>query len=112
MKRAILIVGLMAFMAMSFTAVRSTDENKDQMARVSKIDGIEVYLMSEPIKPYEVIDDLGSGLQFGSSLSTVTIDELTQHYVEAAKKVGKKKDKTVDAVIYTSGKKAVAVKWK
>lgn len=108
------ILAALAISLLAFSSFRITmsEEDKNGLSRVHKIQGVEVYLMSEPLREYETVDDLGSGMQLGSGMSTSTIDELAEHYVKAALKAGEKKNKKVDAVIYSSGKKALAVHFK
>jgi hypothetical protein len=96
--------------------VSYAQKNTKGMARVSKMQGIEVYAMCEPVREYEELFDVLTGAKAASLLTGGIINEgvsekLSQ-FVSRAKKEADKRDLTVDAIIYTDGKKVIAVKFK
>ena len=112
MKKTIMLFAFIigAMMVISSFRLTISDEDKKGLGRVMKIQGVEVYLMSEPLREYETVEDMGSGMQSG--FSSVEIDELANRFVKRAIKAGEKKNKPVDAIIYTSGSKCIAIKFK
>lgn len=86
------------------------------MARVNKIDGVEVYFMNEPLNSYDVVFDVGTGLKATSLLTGGMVNEgvsdKASQFVRKAIKEAKEDKHEFDAIIYSSGKKIVAVKFK
>jgi ribosomal protein L25 (general stress protein Ctc) len=91
-------------------------QEKDGLSRVNKIQGIEAYFLSEPLRPYDVVLDENSGLKATSlitgGLVNESVSEKADQFVRRIIKEGEKQNVKFDAVIYTSGKKIVAVKFK
>ena len=86
------------------------------MARVSKMQGVEMYAMCEPVRPYEVLFSMNTGVKAGSVFSGGLVnegvsDKLSQ-FVKRVMKEAEKKNQQVDAILYTSGKDAAAIKFK
>ena len=108
------LIAALAVLMLAFSSFRLTQSGDDKkgLARVTKIQGVEVYLMSEPLREYETIEEIGSGIQLGSSINTPEINNLAEHFVKVALKAGEKQKKQVDAIIYSSGKKAIAIHFK
>ena len=94
-------------LVMGFTRTLTDDEKKG-LARVQKIEGIEVYVMSEPLREYEVVGDVSV---YDTGFGEQYVDDWMNKYVKKAKKLVED-GKQVDAIIYTNGKKATAVKFK
>lgn len=93
----------------------STAQNKG-LAKVSKLNGFEVYVMSEPLRDYETVVDVSTG---GKAKSYITgglvnnsIEEDMAQYVKRAEKQAQEESKTIEAVVYTGGKRAIGVKFK
>lgn len=100
----------------SLTQAAFSQNNKKALARVNKMQGIEVYAMCEPVREYEIMFDVLTGAKATSLLTGGLINEgvsekLSQ-FVSRAKKEADKRGQTVDAIIYTDGKKVIAVKFK
>ncbi|WP_255069017.1 hypothetical protein [Lacihabitans sp. LS3-19] len=110
MKKTILTLVMMAFWSLSFS------QSKKGLARVNKIDGIEVYFMNEPLNDYDVVFDVGTGLKASSLLTgglvNEGVSEKAGQFVRKAIKEAKDEKYEFDAIIYSSGKKIVAVKFK
>lgn len=112
MKR-ICLVTLLSVLAFMPTFAQSA---KKGLARISKIQGVEVYAMCEPLRAYEVLFDVPTGGKAGSLLTGGVVnegisDKLTQ-FVNRANKKAEREKKPYDAIVYTNGKSVIAVKWK
>lgn len=86
------------------------------LARVTKMQGYEVYALCEPLREYEVVFDVSTGAKASSMLTGGVVnegisDKLSQ-FVNRAVKEAKEKNQTFDAIVYTGGKKVIAVKFK
>jgi ribosomal protein L25 (general stress protein Ctc) len=91
-------------------------QSEKGLARVSKLQGYEVYALCEPLREYEVVFDVTTGAKASSMLTGGMVnegisDKLSQ-FVNRAIKEAKEKKQTFDAIVYTGGKKVVAVKFK
>lgn len=76
------------------------------VANVEKINGLEVYILSEPDRPYRVVNNaLGLGFP---PVDREQIRKYVERYVKRASKAGQ----DIDAIIYKTGNKAMAVKFK
>lgn len=97
----------LALLAITVTAVA---QNSDQLlARVHKIDGVEAYILCEPIRSYTVLVDAGTGLKAESLLTGGLVNTSISDRVEQfIRKVSKQNGK-IDAVIYSAGKHIVGV---
>ncbi len=91
-------------------------QNQDGLARVNKIQGIEAYFLSEPLREYEVVLGKKSGLKITSLFTRGLLNESTSdkanQFVKRVIKKAEGENKEFDAIIYTGGKKVVAVKFK
>ena len=106
MKKTIVLL----LMVLSF----STYAQKN-LAKVYKINGIDVYILNEPLRSYEVVYDKGTGLNFGSYLTgglfNKSVSGKVTKFVKGVLKKAKKENKQIDAIIYSGGKNVVAVKY-
>jgi hypothetical protein len=106
---------LMALLLVSLATVGFSQQTKG-LARVSKMQGYEVYALCEPLREYEVVFDVTTGAKASSMLTGGVVnegisDKLSQ-FVNRAMKEAREKNQTFDAIIYTGGKKIVTVKFK
>lgn len=99
---------VIAFTTMASFVVDITDEEKKGLSKVQKVNDVEVYVMSEPLRSYEIV---GTVEVYDAGISQNYIDDWMDKYVKKAIKL-RDDGKTVDAVIYTSGKTATVIKWK
>lgn len=110
MLRLFLLFALVCSCTLSFS------QDQKGLARVNKIDGVEVYFMNEPLNDYEVVFDVGTGLKASSLLTgglvNEGVSEKASQFVRRAIKEAKEEKHEFDAIIYSSGKKIVAVKFK
>jgi ribosomal protein L25 (general stress protein Ctc) len=110
MKKTILVMLLVSITALAFS------QDKNGIARVNRIDGVDVYFMSEPLNEYEVVFDVGTGLKASSMLTgglvNEGVSEKASQFVKKAIKEAKQEKYEFDAIVYSSGKKVIAVKFK
>ncbi len=79
-------------------------QQEEPNAKVKSIDGIEIYIQSDPVKKYTVVEDILPA-KFNFHMSS--IDNLCSHYV----KVAKNKDVQFDALIFQNNWRAQLIKW-
>lgn len=79
MKKNILVT-VAALAIAGLTAFKMVD-TKDHLAKVQKIDGLSVYVLSEPADPYYKLGQVGSGTvsQFNAMIKNVVKNVKTQY---------------------------------
>ncbi|GAA4450358.1 hypothetical protein GCM10023189_10860 [Nibrella saemangeumensis] len=111
---AVLISGSKTAVAIKFKT-QATEQNKG-LARVKKVDGYELYVLSEPVREYDRVVDATGGLKaksyFTSGLVNNSIEEDMAQFVKRVKKEAAEDKKDFEAVIYSGGKSAIGVKFK
>lgn len=81
-----------------------------QIAQVGEIKNTKVYILAEPLQTYQVVNSKTSGIKLLSYLTNGLVNHsIERDITRMAKKVNKKD--TVDAVVYSAGKKAAGVKF-
>jgi ribosomal protein L25 (general stress protein Ctc) len=104
-----------AFLLIAFFSIHIAFAQKKGLAKVNKIQGIEAYFMSEPLRSYEVVFDVGTGIKMTSVVTAGVVNESVadkaSQFVNRAYKEAKSENKKIDAVVYSGGKKVVAVKF-
>ncbi|HRN92332.1 MAG TPA: hypothetical protein PLE75_03415 [Ferruginibacter sp.] len=98
---------------LSFTLF--TTINAQDIARVNKINGIEVYILSEPIRKYDVVMGQGNTIQWTSFVTGGLVNDniatkITK-YVRALQDKATSEKIVFDAIIYTNGKSVSAIKF-
>ena len=90
-------------------------QNDDALVRVQKVNGMEVYILNEPIRDYEVVSNQKSGLKAESLLTGGLINEgisgKINQFVRRVVKDAQEGNYQVDAMLYTSGKDAIGIKF-
>lgn len=98
--------------AIKFTEEK-TDEN-ERMAEVQKMDGIPLFILSEPVLDYTVEVDRGGGIKWKSlvtaGLMNNSIEQDVEQFVKALD--GKFKRNKIDAIMYADGKEADGIKFR
>lgn len=108
MKRYLLLCApLLAFLLLSFSPAK---DNKG-LCKVQKINGVEVYIMCEPVNEYEVISNSKTGLKATSLLTGGLINESVNEKVAQFVKKAQQSYPRLDGVIYNAGKEIGAFKW-
>ena len=102
---------LSLLMVLGFCSFLSGKGDKD-LCRVKKINGIETYIMCEPLRDYEVLVDVATGLKAESLLTGGLVNKSISGRVEQFITRAKKENNSIEAVIYSSGKRIVGVKFK
>jgi hypothetical protein len=92
-----------------FTALTSFSQTDNYLARVRKVSGVEAYILCEPVRPYQVVVDAGSGIKAESLLTGGIINKSISGKVEQFVRHITKQNAKVDAVIYSAGKRMVGI---
>jgi len=107
-KTIILIVLTFLFTSYSFA-------QKKYFAEVYIVNGIEAYILNEPVRPYEIVYGKGQGINWSSAITggliNSSISTKVGKFIKSVVKKAEKDGKTFDAIIYTSGKNVTAVKF-
>lgn len=85
---------------------------KNDLARVKKVNGVEIYVLSEPLREYETVADVGTGFKAESILTGGLVNKSISERMSQFVKRVKSDNPSVDAVIYSSGKRVVGIKFK
>jgi hypothetical protein len=104
--RKIIALCLLVGNFMFATAQKTADNN---LARVKRVNGIEAYILCEPIRPYQVVVDAGTGLKAESLLTAGLVNKSIAGRVEQFVRNITKENAKVDGVIYSAGKRMVGI---
>ena len=103
---------IITLVLLCFVAITIFSQEK---AKVFKVNGIEVYLLSEPVREYEALKSKGKGIQWGSYITGGLINESIStkvtKYVKRLTKQYAKDNTKFDAIIYSNGKQMTAIKF-
>lgn len=109
MKRTSLIITLFVI-ALSLNA-----QNSNDIARVSRVNGIPVYILSQPVNNFKVVFTKNTGAKIGALVSEGNVNEgvndKVAQYVTRISREAKRKNIDFDAILYVKGKKAAAIKF-
>ncbi|HEY0896701.1 MAG TPA: hypothetical protein VGE15_09145 [Sphingobacteriaceae bacterium] len=108
-KRSTLSLALLSLLVVLTTGFTSKDE--EGLARVNKVQGIEVYILSEPIRDYEVISDVSTGLSTTSAVTGGLVNETIADKVSNFVRKAMKQNSRIDGVVYSSGKRIVGIRF-
>ena len=91
-------------------------QDSNTLATVDVIDGKEVYLLSEPLRSYEVVSTVRTGPKVSSlftrGLISEDINDKAAQFTRKSIRKMKKKGIEFDAVRYSSGKRIQAIRFK
>lgn len=104
--RSLIVCFLLVGTMLQVFAQKSTDKN---IARVKRVNGVEAYILCEPLRPYEVVVDAGTGFKAESLLTGGLINKSISGRVEQFVRNIMKQNAKIDAVIYSAGKRIVGV---
>lgn len=104
--RKLILCFLLIGTVLQVGAQKSTDKN---LARVKRVNGVEAYILCEPLRPYEVVVDAGTGFKAESLLTGGLINKSISGRVEQFVRNIMKQNAKIDAVIYSAGKRIVGV---
>lgn len=84
-------------------------------SKVFKVNGVEVYILAEPVREYEVIETGGKGVVWGSFITGGLINESisakVSKYVKKLIKSYEGGELDFDAVIYSNGKQMSSIRF-
>lgn len=84
----------------------------DDIAKVKVVNGTEVYIMNSPLREYEVVQEIETSAKFKNILKdgqvAKNMSEKIIQFISKARKL----EIPFDAVLYTSGKTIVCIKFK
>jgi hypothetical protein len=89
-----------------------SQSNDTNLGRVKKVNGVEAYIMCEPLREYEIVVDVNTGAKRVSLLTNGLVNKSISGRVEQFINRAKKENANIDAIVYTSGKRIVGVKFK
>jgi len=101
----------LAAIAMLLTLTTFAQNSDPLLARVRKIDGVEAYILCEPVRDYSTIVDAGTGLKAESLLTGGIVNKSIADRVEQFIRKITKENARVDAVIYSAGRRIVGVQF-
>ena len=84
----------------------------NDVAKVKTINGAEVYIMNSPLRQYEIIKEIETTAKFENILKDGKLAKNTTEKVIQFVSLARKSELAFDAVLYTSGKTLVCIKFK
>lgn len=100
---------LLLTLTLLFADAGAQSNNDKNLARVRKVNGVEAYILCEPLRSYEVVVDAGTGLKAESLLTGGLVNKSISGKVEQFVRNVTKQNAKIDAVIYSAGKRIVGV---
>jgi hypothetical protein len=89
--------------------------SQSDLAKVAKVNGIEVYILNEPLRKYEVAFNKKKGVQWSSFLTggfiNASISTKITRYIDRLQKESKETGEKFDAIVYTNGKNVTAIRF-
>lgn len=110
--KQIIIFCLVAFALFTVSAFSNKSEDEKGLARVNKILGKEVYVLSEPLREYDVVETLNTHLTQSLVGKESISDQMQEVIKRGINRAEKGKIKPFDAVITDDGDRTVLVKFK
>ncbi len=106
----------MITMLLTFTVSFPIFAQDEQVrARVQKIEGKEIYVLNEPLRSYEVIGEVKTGLKLTSIVTRGIINEhINDKTTQFVRRMNRKMEKSgmeFDALLYQDGKKIQAIRF-
>lgn len=101
----------LTFIAMIMAVSTFAQNSNELLARVTRIDGVEAYILCEPVRDYTTLVDAGTGLKSESLLTGGIVNKSIADRVEQFIRKITKENARVDAVIYSAGRRIVGVQF-
>lgn len=101
----------LAIIAMIMAVTTFAQNSNELLARVNRIDGVEAYILCEPVRDYTTLVDAGTGLKSESLLTGGIVNKSIADRVEQFIRKITKENARVDAVIYSAGRRIVGVQF-
>ncbi len=109
MKRTIILI------ALTFLFTTYSFAQKNYFAEVYVVNGVEAYILNEPVRPYEIVYGKGQGVNWSSAITggliNNSISTKVGKFIKSVVKKAEKDGKKIDAIIYTSGKNVTAIRF-
>ena len=107
---------IMKMMAVALLgSVLSVQAQDPSLARVAKIQGKEVYILNQPLRQYETVATIKTSPKIISLLTrgvvNETISDKANQFVRKSARKVKKSNTAFDAIIYSGGKTAQAIRF-
>jgi ribosomal protein L25 (general stress protein Ctc) len=99
----------------SIVTIRFTDNPSEKtkgIARVRQLEGVDVYVLAEPIKDYETIISSGSNLKWKSYLTGGLVNNSIEEDMAGFIKKMRTNGVNMEGLIYSGGKSAISFKYK
>jgi ribosomal protein L25 (general stress protein Ctc) len=94
---------------------KEVDPELKSMATAHKIEGVQIYILCEPLNNYEVVNSKGGGLKMKSyitgGLVNNSIEEDVEQFVRKLVKDAAKDNQRIDGLVYGAGKSASGIKF-
>ena len=94
-----------------FFSIQAFAQKNKGLARVQRLDGVEVYILSEPLREYETVTSVTTGVKAESILTGGLINESISDKVLQFIRRANKQGATFDAVMYSGGKNIVTIRF-
>ncbi len=102
---------ILLVLAMTASFFVSDAPKEDYFAKVRKVNGVEVYIMAEPLRKYETVVDVATGAKAESLLTGGLVNKSISGRIEQFIKRAKKENENFDAIIYSAGKSITSVRF-
>lgn len=99
----------------SIVTIRFTDKPSEKtkgIAQVRQLDGVDVYVLAEPVKDYETIISSGSSLRWKSYLTGGLVNNSIEEDMAGFIKKMRTNGVNMEGLIYSGGKAAISFKYK
>ncbi len=108
---------VIVLLIMSVINIQGFSQSQEKgLAKVMRIQGVYVYFMSEPIQEYEIVFDKNTGMKLTSILTeglvNESINDKATSFVQKIIKEAESEGLKFDAVLYSGGKEAFAIRFK
>lgn len=98
------------FGALLIGSMAATNDNEKDLARVQRINGKLVFVMSEPLQSYEVVETVNTSVT-AMLAGQQSISDQVKEMIRKAMAREKKGKYTFDAVITSDGSEAILIKF-
>ena len=82
------------------------------MARAQKVDGKYAFVMSEPEAEYVSLGTVKGGIKWKSAVTGGLVNNSIEEDISKFMKRAQEDHPTLDAIVYSSGKSAIAIQFK
>lgn len=94
-----------------FFSIQVFAQKQEGLAKVQRLDGVEAYILSEPLREYETVTSVTTGVKAESILTGGLINESISDKVLQFIRRARKQGASFDAVMYSGGKNLVTIRF-